>query len=75
MKERLLLDRVELKGSYVSVRDKQLPTAIGPYAANPLQPIEDDTAVPARVAANLAVIQSFVKFSLNCEGFKDIFQS
>src|SRR5215475_12756182 len=60
MEEGFLFDRIELKSADIPVGHEQLASAIESDATNAVESIEDDTAVSASEASELAVFQSFV---------------
>jgi hypothetical protein len=60
MKERFLLDRIQLQCANVSLRDEQLSAAIETHAANAIEPIGDHAAMTARYAPQLSVFQAFI---------------
>src|SRR2546427_7851597 len=57
MEERLLLDRIELKCAYVSMRNQQFTAAIKANSANTVESVENDTAVSAGKTSQPAVFQ------------------
>ena len=64
MKERFLLDWIELKRAHVSVRHKQLAASIESHAADAVQAVEDHTPMATCQTTDSPVIEWLVKFSL-----------
>ena len=71
MEERLLLDRIQLQRANIAMRYEQLSTTIEAHAANAIESVGDDAAVPACEATQFAVFEVFVKFPFNCESLED----
>ena len=63
VKERLLLDRVALQGSHIASGNHERAAAVVADLADTAQPVLDQAAVGARVAANLVVRQLLVERS------------
>ena len=61
MKERFLLDRIQLQTSDISMWDEELSTAIETDAADPVEPVENDAAVAAGQAAYAAIFEALVE--------------
>src|SRR4029077_11463600 len=59
VKERLLLDRVDLQGGDVAARNAQHAAVVVANLADALESVEDLAAMPARVAADGVSVQCF----------------
>jgi hypothetical protein len=73
VKERFLLDRVQLQGADVPVGNKQLAAAVETDTANAIESVGDEAPMPAGEAPKLSVIELLVELSLFCKGLEDIF--
>src|SRR5215813_3348942 len=60
MEKGFFFDRIELKGADITVRDEQLASTIEPDATDPVEPIENHTAMSTSEASQLAAFEAFV---------------
>src|SRR5215475_6132579 len=74
MEERFLFDRIELKGANIAMGHEQLASTIESDAADAVEPVEDDAAVSASKASQLAVFEALVQVAFDCVGFKNILE-
>src|SRR5215510_4139784 len=71
MEERFLLDGIELKSADVAMRDEKLSVSIKSDTANSVESVENNAAMPAREASQLAVFQALIQFALSGKGLED----
>src|SRR5262245_20014122 len=60
MKERFFFHGIELKCADITVRHEQFASTIEPDTTDPVEPIENHTAMSASEASQLAAFEAFV---------------
>src|SRR5262245_102846 len=71
MEKRFLLDGIQLKGADVAMRHEELSVSIKSDTANSVESVEDNAAMPAREASQLAVFQALVQFAFSGKRLED----